>query len=212
MYAYYLFDFDYTLVDSSEGIVGCFIRTLDELNRPQVPAENITRTIGLPMTEAVGNILGTRDAEEIDDFIDRYKHYANDYMTAGTHFYPSTLSTLTALHDAGKRIAIVSSKTSSRIQEKFDRDGGAELIDFIIGALELRNLKPDPEGILLAMKRFEAKKSETIYIGDNIVDAQAAQNAGVAFAGITTGMTAGEDLSKYPNVKIMSDLSMLLKL
>ena len=212
MYSYYLFDFDYTLVDSSEGIVGCFMRTLDELNLPRVQPETITRTIGLPMTEAVGRILGTKDAERISDFITRYKVYADTYMTPGTHFYPSTLKTLSALHDAGKHIAIISSKTSHRIQEKFDRDGGAELIDFIIGNLEIKKLKPDPEGIFLAMERFGAEKSEAIYVGDNIVDAQAAQNAGVDFAGVTTGTTKREQLESYPHISIMDDLSMLLKL
>lgn len=212
MYSYYLFDFDYTLVDSSEGIVGCFMRTFDELNMPRVPHETITRTIGLPMTEAVGRIIGTTDEERITDFINSYKIYADTYMTAGTHFYPSTLKTLSALHDAGKHIAIISSKTSHRIQEKFDRDGGAELIDFIIGNFELKNLKPHPEGLLMALERFGAEKSEALYVGDNLVDAQAAQNAGVDFAGVTTGTTKREQLESYPHVGIMSDLSMLLKL
>ena len=212
MYSYYLFDFDYTLVDSSEGIVGCFMRTLDELNMPRVPQETITRTIGLPMTEAVGSIIGTTDEDRITDFINRYKVYADTYMTAGTHFYPSTLKTLSALHDAGKHIAIISSKTSHRIQEKFDRDGGAELIDFIIGNFELKNLKPHPEGLLMALERFGAEKSEALYVGDNLVDAQAAQNAGIDFAGVTTGTTKKEQLESYPHISIMNDLSMLLKL
>ena len=212
MYSYYLFDFDYTLVDSSEGIVGCFTRTLEQLGRPPVPADNITRTIGLPMPVAVGQILGTDDDAVISDFINRYKVFADEYMTPGTHFFPSTLKTLSALHAAGKHIAIISSKTSSRIQEKFDRDGGAELIDFIIGNLEIKKLKPDPEGILLALSRFGAEKSEAIYVGDNIVDAQAAQNAGIDFAGVTTGTTKKEQLSSYPHISIMDDLSMLLKL
>ena len=48
MYRCYLFDFDYTLVDSTEGIVGCFLRTLEEVGRPPLPAIAIRRTIGLP--------------------------------------------------------------------------------------------------------------------------------------------------------------------
>ena len=62
MYRCYLFDFDYTLVDSTEGIVGCFQRTLQELARPPLPADAIARTIGLPMPEAVGRLLKTTRA------------------------------------------------------------------------------------------------------------------------------------------------------
>ena len=66
MYRCYLFDFDYTLVDSTEGIVGCFQRTLREMGRPPLPAITVRRTIGLPMAEAVGTLLETKDEAVIE--------------------------------------------------------------------------------------------------------------------------------------------------
>ncbi len=44
-----LFDFDYTLGDSSEGIVLCVNRALESLGRPPAPPEAIRPTIGLSL-------------------------------------------------------------------------------------------------------------------------------------------------------------------
>ena len=127
-YKLYLFDFDYTLAGSSKGIVKCFQITLDKLELPAASPETICRTIGLPMREA-----------------DRY-------MTPLTHFYPQTISLLTALKERGARTGIISSKTNYRIAEKFTQDGCAHLIDHIIGSNDVQNLKPSPEGIEAALR------------------------------------------------------------
>ncbi|MBQ7516194.1 MAG: HAD-IIIA family hydrolase [Schwartzia sp.] len=209
MYECYLFDFDYTLVDSTEGIVGCFQRVMRELGRPPADPEAVRRTIGLPMPVAVGRILGTEDEAVVADFIRRYQPYADQFMTAGTHFYPETLPALRALRRQGKKIAIISSKTSHRIQEKLDRDEVASLVDFVIGCREVAALKPDPEGIRQALSRFGLSPANALYVGDSEVDAAAAQNAGVPFAGVTTGTTSAEVLARYPHVRIMAHLGEL---
>lgn len=56
-YRLYLFDFDYTLVNSEPAIVKCFHITLQKLGYPDVPDERIKKTIGLPMVEAVKRIM-----------------------------------------------------------------------------------------------------------------------------------------------------------
>ena len=45
-YNAYLFDFDYTLADSSRGIVMCFRRVLERHHYSQVTDNEIKRTIG----------------------------------------------------------------------------------------------------------------------------------------------------------------------
>ena len=210
MYRCYLFDFDYTLVDSTKGIVGCFQRTLREMGRPPLPAIAVRRTIGLPMAEAVGTLLETKDEAVIEDFIRRYQPYADRYMTPGTHFFPGAVAALTELRQQGAKIAIISSKTSHRIQEKLDRSKAAELIDFVIGCREVAEPKPSPEGIFQALERLGMPKEAALYTGDSLVDAQAAKAAGIAFAGVTTGTTAADELARFPHVKIVSRLADLL--
>ena len=47
MYRLYLFDFDYTLVNSEQGILGCFHRTIDAWHLPSV-TDDTNRKLSLP--------------------------------------------------------------------------------------------------------------------------------------------------------------------
>lgn len=154
MYSLYLFDFDYTLVNSEQGIVGCFRRTIEDWQLPPVDDDTIRHTIGLPMEQAVAIITGLKDAADIDRFIDDYRRDADVNMTPGTHFFPDTLPTLRALRARGANIAIISTKTRTRIAEKFAVDHCADLIDRIIGCEDVTAMKPDPEGIEKAIAAF----------------------------------------------------------
>ena len=93
MYTAYLFDFDLTLVDSSDAIAMCFNKTLASLGRDTVPPDTVKRTIGLPMRVAVGKIIGTDNAAVIESFIQSYQPFADRYMTDNTIFFPRTVAT-----------------------------------------------------------------------------------------------------------------------
>lgn len=51
-YKTYLFDFDYTLADSSRGIVTCFRNVLNRHQYTNVTDEAIKRTIGKTLEES----------------------------------------------------------------------------------------------------------------------------------------------------------------
>lgn len=211
-YQLYLFDFDYTLVNSESAILKCFHITLNKTGYPDRSDDVIKNTIGLPMITAVKRIINTEDDTTAKDFIDVYKKEADRYMTAGTFFFPNTITTLQKLRASGAKIGIISSKTRHRIAEKFVVDGVADLIDHIIGSDDVAVHKPSPEGINKAREFFNVAASDILYTGDSYVDAGAAQNAGVDFAAVTTGTTPASEFTKYPHVAIMQDISELAKL
>ena len=211
-YACYLFDFDYTLADSSKGITGCFHRAMEAFGLSPVDDIVIERTIGLPMKAAVARITGLRGDERIEEFLKIYRALADVHMTPNTHFYPEALPVLRTLRQRGAKIAVISSKTSGRIREAFVRDQAEELVDFIIGCEEVREMKPSPEGIQLALARFGLSTSDALYTGDSTTDAAAAQNAGVSFLGVTHGVTAAEELAAYPHAAVSDTLQTVLLL
>lgn len=208
-YRLYLFDFDYTLVNSESAIVKCFHITLKKLGYEDVPDERIKKTIGLPMTEAVKRIIGTTDENEAEHFVDHYRPEADRYMTPGTIFFPGAVETLRAIKNTGAKIGIISNKTHRRIQEKFDVDHVPELIDLIIGSDDVTNHKPEPTGLLRAIEHFGVQKSDVLYTGDSYIDAETAQNAGVDFLAVTTGTTSAADFAKYPHIAILKSIAEL---
>ena len=68
------------------------------------------------------------------------------------------------------------------------------------------------EGIFLALERFGAKPENALYTGDSTTDAEAARNAGVAFCGVTHGVTSAEELAAYPHQAIGDTLETAAKL
>ncbi len=211
-YGCYLFDFDYTLADSSKGITGCFHMTMESFGMPPVEDIVIERTIGLPMRDAVRSITGLQGEEDVEGFLKVYRSLADEHMTANTHFYPEALSVLRTLKGRGAKTAIISSKTSGRIREAFVRDRAEDLVDLIIGCEEVSAMKPSPEGIRLALAKFGLTEDDALYTGDSTTDAAAARNAGVAFLGVTHGVTSAEELAGYPHEAISDTLETALGL
>ena len=209
-YTTYLFDFDYTLADSSRGIVTCFRNVLTRHGYTEVTDDDIKRTIGKTLEDSFSILTGVTDAGQLAGFKAEYRKEADTHMTVNTVLFLETKSVLTALKDSGARIGIISTKYRFRIKELLDQHFPEDFIDIIVGGEDVKTAKPSPEGLLLAIKRLHVSKAETLYIGDSTVDAETAQAAGVDFAGVTHGVTTAKELEKYPHRKIMSTLEELL--
>lgn len=210
-YTTYLFDFDYTLADSSRGIVTCFRNVLTRHGYMTVTDDEIKRTIGKTLEESFSILTGVTDSELLASFRQEYSKEADEHMTVNTVLFLETKSVLVALRDAGARIGIISTKYRYRINELLSQHFPENFMDIIIGGEDVKTPKPSPEGLLLAIKQLHTTKAETLYIGDSTIDAETAQNAGVDFAGVTHGVTTAQELNKYPHWKIMSSLEELLE-
>ena len=57
----------------------------------------------------------------------------------------------------------------------------AEYVDAVVGRDTAATVKPDPEGLLLAIERLGVAPDETVFVGDSDSDREAAQRADVAF-------------------------------
>src|SRR5207245_1033902 len=82
-----------------------------------------------------------------------------------------------------------------------------DVFDVLIGGEDLHNLKPDPEGLLIAVERLSVK--EAIYVGDTVIDAEAARRANLPFVAVLTGVTGRSEFDTYSTVAVLDDLSSL---
>ena len=71
-YKTYLFDFDYTLADSSRGIVKCFRIVLTRHQYLTVTDEAIKRTIGKTLEESFSILTGITDPVQLEAFRQEY--------------------------------------------------------------------------------------------------------------------------------------------
>jgi len=188
-----LFDFDFTLGESEEGIVLCANRALAALGHPPASREAIRHTIGLTL-EAMFERLTGRNGPAALRFREAFIACADDHMARHTRLYPGVAGMLRGLHRNGRSLGIVTTKRAYRIQEVLERDGIADLLDLVVGIDGVRRPKPAPDGLLLAMERLGTSPQETLYVGDSTVDGEAARAAGVPFAAVLSGATPREEL------------------
>lgn len=210
MYTAYLFDFDYTLADSSRGIVLCFRHVLERHGYTDVTDDAIRRTIGKTLEESFSLLTGVTDPDRLAAFRQEYRREADMHMTPNTRLFPETLHVLRTLKASGAKVGIISTKYRFRIHDTLDQYLPADFLDIVVGGEDVSRAKPDPEGLLLAINRLGVKKKRVLYIGDSTVDAETAQAAGVNFAGVTHGVTTADELRRYPHRYILSSLSELL--
>ena len=208
-YTTYLFDFDYTLADSSRGIVICFRNVLERHGHTGISDEAIERTIGKTLEDSFSILSGITTPETLAEYKKEYVKEADTYMTVNTFFFPETVTVLKTLKSQGAQIGIISTKFRFRIREMVDQHFPKDFFDIIIGGEDVKQAKPDPQGIKKALRRLHRRKSETLYIGDSTVDAETAQAAKVDFVGVLNGMTTREELMVYPHRQILDNLSLL---
>ena len=206
-----LFDFDFTLADSSAGIITCINYGLTEMGLGESPTEDILKTIGLYIPEALVALKGEQHRPLGQEFMKHFTHKADEVMVEGTYFLPGAMNVLKTLHGLGYRLGIVSTKFRFRIETVLKRDGLLDTIEVIIGGEDVTNHKPHPEALFKATDRLALPVERCVYVGDSEVDASAARSAGVPFMPVRTGTTPLETFDAYPRVALLESVADLVR-
>lgn len=207
MYSAVVFDFDYTLGDSTNGIVLSINYALSKLGYGERETEAIRKTVGLSLKDTFTVLTGKEDENGAQAFSKYFKEKADMVMVDNTRIYPGILESLQSLKARGYKTGIVTTKYHYRIEQILEKYGAAKLIDLIVGAEDVRIEKPNPEGLLWAVDKLGLDKKQVLYVGDSIVDAKTARNAVVDFAGVLTGTTKKDDFLEYNNILIGKDVN-----
>ena len=200
-----IFDFDYTLVDSSEGIIECVNYALVQLVLDPIPPADIRKTIGLSLPDSCLALTGRRDIA--DEFTRLFILRADEVMADMTVLIDSVPETIAILKERGYPLGIVSTKFRRRIKTILAREGLLEFFRVIVGGEDVVRYKPDPEGINLALQKLECSPAGSVYVGDSLVDLEAAQRAGIRFIALLTGPTSREEFGSEHEFIILERLS-----
>ncbi|MHA1985541.1 MAG: HAD family hydrolase [Promethearchaeota archaeon] len=202
-----IFDFDFTLADSSKGVIVCVNYALKKLGLKEFSNEKIKKTIGLTLEHTFTSLVGKQYLDKAEKFKNYFIEKADEIMTDFTELFIETPSTIKLLHDKGIKLGIVSTKFSYRIKNILKREDLLDFFDIIIGGEDVQEHKPDPRGLLEAMKKLSLSDSQTIYIGDSLTDAETAFRAGVAFVAVLSGVTPQNKFENYPVMQFLKNIS-----
>ena len=73
----------------------------------------------------------------------------------------------------------ISTNRTTTIERSLNFIGLAGYFDLVVSALDVARPKPHPESLNKILDHFQVRPDEAVYIGDSVVDAEAAQRAGI---------------------------------
>jgi pyrophosphatase PpaX len=116
--------------------------------------------------------------EEVDDvFREQYAKYTCIFSWA---------EEVLRFISKNNQLAICSTAPSKKIREELGKL--APLFSLIVGANDVKNIKPDPEGIHIILKYFGVSPEKAIIIGDSECDIEAGKAAGVKTGIVNWGL------------------------
>ena len=210
-----LFDFDYTLGDSTGAIAEGYRRGFAAMGWPPPAVEQVRATVGMRLEDGYTFLTGDGDPGRQAEF---HRLFAacvgvnaqgedRKLMIEGTRLLPGAVELLTALKEAGVPAAIVSTKPGETIRDIFRHQGRLDLLALVIGGDEVARSKPDPEGVRLALDRLGLSADRVLFCGDTVIDAATAQAGGCDFCAVLNGTTPREAFEDYPHVHTADDLN-----
>jgi len=206
-----IFDFDYTLADSSQGAIECINFALSEMGLAHVSAEAACRTIGLSLHETFLTLGEHHEPHRCDEFYRLFVQRAEQVMSNLTVLYESVPATVETLREAGLQLGIVSTKYRRRISEVLRREALMHGFEVVIGGEDVEQHKPHPEGLFQAIEKLGCSTASVVYVGDSVVDAELAQRAGVPLIVVLSGVTPKDDFRRYEPIAVLESISQLPK-
>lgn len=191
-----LFDLDGTLIDSSPGILNGYRHALKKLGVAADASLINNELIGPPLRLCFDERFHVPQAE-LEHAIDLYREYYRPKGVYECALYPGVEEGLRALHAAGVRLYLATSKLRTSAELILEHLGLAELFDGIVGC-ELdgtREAKKDVIGHIL--QGLPQDGSPVLMVGDRHHDAEGAQNTGVDMAAALWGFGATEEFADF---------------
>lgn len=198
-----IFDFDYTLADSSVGIIECANFALRRLGLPTASDDAIRHTIGMSLTSTLPALAGDEHAGLGEEFMRLFIERADEVMHDSTVVYEFVPSLVDTLSQQGITLGIVSSKGRWRIEGILRREGLDGRFAVIVGGEDVEELKPDPSGLLRAVSVLDTPRERCVYVGDSVTDAETARRAGVRFVSVLSGVTEREAFTEYAPAMVL---------
>lgn len=179
-----LFDLEDTLVQTPwadhQHVIEFRRKTKEKLLELGIPSsvlEGIERATLMrnKAIEYVEKNLTKADAERIyqgmEEFLVRYELDSAEK----SKLFPETISTLEKLRKFRMKIGLVTNTSMKALNIVFQLHGLKTYFDVIITREKVKKLKPDPEGILLALNKLGA--NSFFMVGDLVHDVSAAKKA-----------------------------------
>jgi phosphoglycolate phosphatase len=206
-----LIDLDGTMVDTALDFTAALNTMLRQLDAAPIEHAEVLRYIGKGSENLISCVLAPRyDAPRAAALFDRaYALYQAEYARInGQHtvLYPQVVQGLSALRDAGVKLACITNKPHRFALELLRHYDLLDYFALVYGGDTWPRKKPDPLPMLEACKALGVAAAHAVAIGDSENDALAARAAGLWSLAVPYGYNHGQSVRTIPADGIVSDL------
>lgn len=171
-----LFDFDGTLVNTNDVIIASWQHTYMYYLGREESLEKITACFGEPLL-----LTMEREFPEVDprESAEVYRNFQKENADELVKIFPGIEELLESLKTDGFRMGVVTSRTRESAQRYMDMFGIGDFFEEMVSCDDTDIHKPNPEPILLCLKKMGITAEEALMVGDSPFDIKCANNAGV---------------------------------
>lgn len=208
-YKVVLFDLDGTLTDPQEGICKSINYALEHFGAPPKPLEQLTKYIGPPLRDSFAELLGEDKATAA---VAKYRERFSVTGLYENNIYPTVKETLELLHQKGYILCTASSKPQIFV-EKILKHFKIDRYFTIIGGASLDGKIGEKEDVInLVLQNISADRKDIVMVGDTRFDLIGAEKMQLDAIGVTYGFGSKAELSKYPHIALIDDISHIVNL
>ncbi|MEH6909618.1 MAG: HAD-IA family hydrolase [Oceanicoccus sp.] len=205
----FIFDWDGTLIDSTDKIIRCMQSAVSSLDLPFRDAGAVKSIIGLGLPEAIETLFPDIRSSVAEALISRY---SEDFVEADQilcEFYPNVLTTLTSLRGDGHQLAVATGKSRRGLNRVLGNLRMEEFFDASRCADETSS-KPHPMMLEELLEELSCQSASAVMVGDTEFDLEMAANLGMRRIGVSYGAHSIERLERHAPELIVDDLAQLL--
>lgn len=195
-FKYILFDFDGTLVDSSEGIFKSLTYAFENMGHVTPSEELLKKFVGPPLHYSFTNFCGFSSEhayEMTDKYRERYK--VKGYLE--NRVYDGIPEMLERLQNKGYILGTASSKPIKFIDDICSQRDIKKYFAHI-GGTQFDNIKESKTVVIeSAMTALGANTDNTLMVGDRLFDIQGAHEAGIPCCAVLFGFGDRPEFEEY---------------
>lgn len=185
-YELYFFDFDGTLMDTSQGVHHCFDLAAQELGIPLGGQERFVGIIGGPLKEGFAKGYGV-PAHLLDRAVELYRKFYGEIGIGECRLYEGVIPLFQQLKKRGKKIAVATLKQQGATQKLLENFALLPYVDGVYGA-DAKEEHTKASLLRKGMEELGVLPENCVLIGDSVYDAQGAQQVHMDFIGVSYGL------------------------
>lgn len=172
-----IFDLDGTLADTHQLIFDSFNFVMKKYKSVELTPQEIMSYFGPPEDVCIRNMMGTDHFEDAwHDYLDYYEKHLDE-----TTVFSGISELLNNLKASKILLGIFTGKGKETTESTLKFHGILNLFDIVVTGSGVRNHKPHPEGVELALRKLKVRPQNAIVVGDSIADYKAATSSSTQF-------------------------------